>query len=54
MDENIHGSPLIDEEGVREARVLEREKERKGQVWKKDTNFVYRLPNKGEIKINTD
>ena len=28
MDENIHGSPLIDEEGVREARVLEREKEK--------------------------
>ena len=28
MDENIHGSPLIDEEGVREARVLERKKEK--------------------------
>ena len=28
MDENIHDSLLIDEEGVREARVLEREKER--------------------------
>ena len=30
MDENIHGSPLIDEEEVRETRVLEREKERGG------------------------
>ena len=30
MDEIIHDSPLIDEEGVREARVLEREKERGG------------------------
>ena len=32
MDENIHGSPLIDEEGVMEARVLEREKERGGYI----------------------
>ena len=28
MDENIYGSPLIDEQEVREARVLEREKRR--------------------------
>ena len=41
MDENIHGSPLIDEKGVREARVLERKKERKNPYLESKLCFVW-------------